>query len=135
MSHVKVQKAFKYVLIFATSAFVISVLISYPVFNHYKSARYLCQEIKPLLKENGECASYDFFKESFLYYMGGQNGQMKKLESPAQLAQFLKQHQNNLALVQDDDIENLKKSVPLQVLLDRRVGSHHFYVVSWQNQS
>jgi len=71
MSHIQVQKAFKYVLIFATSAFVISVLISYPLINHYKSARYLCQEIKPLLKENGECASYDFFKESFLYYMGG----------------------------------------------------------------
>jgi len=54
---------------------------------------------------------------------------------PLKREQPAKQHQDNLALVQDDDIENLKKSVPLQVLLDRRVGSHHFYVVSWQNQS
>ncbi len=128
VSKAKIKRAFYVILIVATSIYTLVLLVFYPVLDKYKSARSLCNQIKPLVQNNGECASYQFFKESFLYYLGGDHV-IKKIDDSNRLIQFLKSNPNNVALIQKPKMEDTFKE-EITIRMTQKIGSDTYHVVT-----
>jgi len=128
----KIKKAFVGTFVFGSTAVLVALLVVFPMINRYKSSRPMCEWINNRLPQGGEVASYNFFKESFLYYLDS-NIKISKAEEIDVLIQFLKKGPRSLALVQDDDIESVRYENTIEILQDQRIGSHHYYLVQWQS--
>jgi len=131
ISNQRLQKAFQGAFIFSLTLFSIISLGVFPYMDRHKSARPLCEEVKPLLSQGAQLGSYKFFKEAYLYYIGGEP-KIKILETQEALLSYFKEDPKNIVLVRKRDLAELEKKFPIQVVADRKVGHRHIFVIGWK---
>ncbi len=129
------QKIFVASFAFGGILAVTTLLVIFPLADARKSARPLCEQIEQLYPgQKVKVVSYKFFKESFLFYLNGLKIPLNKVDDEEILFQFLKEKPTHLALMQDDEWDAIKEKQSLQSRVDKKVGSDHFYVVTWKHE-
>lgn len=106
----------------------------FPKIDSYKSARYLAQEIKQVMKPGDKLGMYGGFAVGpYNFYTG--IVPIVDIESDEEMAGFFRSKERVFCLIQNHEYETLKKKelgVPLYFITRRKVGSKDIILVSNQ---
>lgn len=134
VSNRRLQKIFVVVFSVSFIGFVGALLVVFPIINKYKSARPLCQTIRQMHPDKTiHVGSYQFFKESFLYYLNKESISHRKIESVYDLEVYLKQPYHYV-LIQEKELKEVQKLLDVKELQRQRIGSNDFYLIQAESR-
>lgn len=104
--------------------------IHHPLNDAIRSPRTLFQKIESVQARNpGKVGCFKFWSAEYFYY-GPES--LKVLNSQKELATFLKEDKNNLALVNKIYLKELQQKLPLKLLIENhQVRRRNLFVVAW----
>jgi len=108
--------------------------IIFPMVNPYKSARFLCQEIRQIIKPGKTLAIYGGFGTGpYNFYTG--IVPITELENERELDDFFRSKERIFCLFKYGDYERFKREkmeIPFHLISERYVGDYHIVFVSNQ---